>query len=74
MSKFNNFGLSYSQWEKLIDEWIFNERNRKILKRHLLDCITFKDLAEEFQLSTQQVNTIVSKCKKEVFTHLPNQK
>ena len=28
--------LSRSAWEKLIDEWIFSERDRRILKRRLL--------------------------------------
>ena len=31
--KEDSFNLSYSQIEHLIDEWILNERNRKIIKR-----------------------------------------
>lgn len=57
--KTNEFDLSRSQWEKLIDEWIFNERNRKILKRRLLDGITFEALAEEFDMSVRQIQDIV---------------
>ena len=44
-----------SVWEHLIDEWIFNERDRKIIKRRLLDGVTFEDLAGEFDLSPQQI-------------------
>lgn len=51
-----------SQVEALIDEWIFNERNRRILKRRLLDGITYERLAEEFDLSVQQTKNIVYKC------------
>lgn len=31
--------LPRSEWEYLIDEWIFSERDRQILKRRLLDGI-----------------------------------
>ena len=44
---------------KAIDDWIFNERNRKILKRRLIDGICFEPLAEEFDLSVRQIQSIV---------------
>lgn len=56
--------------EVTIDEWILNERNRAILKRRLLDGITFEKLAEEFDLSTQQVKTIVYKGQSILQCHL----
>lgn len=43
--------LPRSEYEKLIDEWILNERDRKIMKRRLLDAITYERLAEEFDMS-----------------------
>jgi hypothetical protein len=55
------FEIPISEVEHLIDEWIFNERNRKICKRKMIDGITFERLAEEFDLSTQQVKSIVYK-------------
>lgn len=33
--------LSRSEWEYLIDEWIFSERDRYIIKRKLLDNIHY---------------------------------
>lgn len=57
-------GLSRTEIECLIDEWIVGrnaERNRKILKRRLIDGILFENLAEEFDLSVTQVKTIVYK-------------
>lgn len=54
----------------LIDEWIFNERNRKIAKRKLIDGITFEKLAEEFDLSTTQAKKIVYKCRDTISKHL----
>ena len=55
------YNLSRSDWEKLIDEWIFNEREREILKRRLLDGLTFEQLASEFNYSTQNIQRIIYK-------------
>ena len=55
--------LSRSQWEHLIDEHVFSERDRKIMKRKLLDGIPFEALAEEVDMSTRQVKNIVKKHK-----------
>ena len=65
------YGLSRSAWESIIDEWIFSERDRAILKRRLLDGITFEKLAEEFNLSVQQVKTIVYRQQTELFKRIP---
>ena len=50
-----------SEWERIIDEWIFSERDRKILKRKLLDGITHEKIAEEIDISVLQVKRIVKK-------------
>lgn len=62
--------ISRSQLSTIIDEWIFNERNRKILKRRLLDGLTYERLAEEFDLSVQQTKNIVYKCQDILTGHL----
>lgn len=62
--------VSRSQLETAIDEWIIGrhaERNRKILKRRLIDGITYERLAEEFDLSTQQIKNVVYKCENRLF-------
>lgn len=64
-------GLSRSEIEKLIDEWIFKERDRKILKRRLLDGICFEDLAEEFDISARFAKSIVYRCEARLFKHIP---
>ena len=56
-----------SQIEHLIGEHIHNERDRKILKRRLIDGVCFEPLAEEFDLSVSQVKRIVYKSEKELF-------
>lgn len=58
--------LSVSETEKLINEWIFSERNRSILKRRMLDGITYERLAEEFDMSVSQIKRIVKECKKSI--------
>lgn len=61
------FDLSRSEISALIDEWIFNERDRNILKRRLLDGICYEPLAEEFDLSVRQIKDIVYKAQKALF-------
>lgn len=41
-----------SEWEILIDEWIYNELDRHILKRKLLDGATFEKIVEEINVPT----------------------
>lgn len=63
-------GKSRSEIDYIIDEWIFNERDRKILKRRLLDGICYEPLAEEFDLSVRRVKSIVYKCQEVIFRHI----
>ena len=62
--------LSRTEIESLIDEWILNERDRKILKRRLIDHICYEPLAEEFDLSVRRVKNIVYKGQDKMFCHL----
>lgn len=61
--------LSRSEIERLIDEWIFSERDRAILRRRLLDGVIYDKLAEEFDLSVRHVKKIVYKDEDKVFAH-----
>lgn len=65
------FGLSRSQLSEMIDEWIFSERDRAVLKRRLLDGITYDNLSEEFSLSVRQVKNIVYKSENQLYKHIP---
>lgn len=62
--------LSRTQIENLIEEWILSERDRKILKRRLIDGICYEPLAEEFDLSVRQIKKIVYKGKDKIFRHI----
>ena len=58
-----------SEVEILIDEWVFSQRDRLILKRRILDGICFEELAEEFNLSVQRTKSIVYNQQKKLFMH-----
>ena len=68
------FDYSRSDLEAAIDQWVIlrkhSERNRYILKRHLLDGICFEPLAEEVGLSVRQGKNIVYKSQEQLFKHL----
>lgn len=62
-------GYPRSKLEHLIDEWIFNERDRAILKRRLLDGVLYEPLAAEFDMSVRQVKKIVYRAEDKLFSH-----
>ena len=64
------FNLSRTEWVELIDLWIFNETDRAILKRRLLDGRTYEQLAEEFNYSDRHIETRVYKAEKQLFKHI----
>lgn len=59
MNRFNN--ISNTQLAAIIEEWIKNERDRKLMKRRLIDGVSLERLAEEFELSAKQVFRITNK-------------
>lgn len=65
-----DYNYSRSEWEHLIDEYVFSERDRAILKRRLLDGICFEPLSEEFGLSVQQTKTLVYKAQTRLFKRI----
>ena len=58
-----------SEVEHIIDEWIYNERDRRVMKRRL-DGLTYEKLAEEFDLSTQGIKKIVYRSQEIITCHL----
>lgn len=62
--------ISNSEISRLIDEWVHSERDRKILKRRLIDGICYEPLADEFDMSVRQMKNIVSRAEAKLFRHL----
>ena len=63
----NDTNFDRYQWEDAIDRWIFSEKHRKILKRKLLDGITYEQLAEEFEMSSRQMARIIPRLQNQLF-------
>ena len=59
-----------SQVEKVIDEYIHNEKHRAILKRRYIDGVCYEPLAEEFGMSVRQIQNIIYKHQDTIFRHL----
>lgn len=73
MSKLDNTNISANDVAKVIDDYVIGnkaERNRAILKRRLIDGISYEKLAEEFDLSTKQIQNVIKKYEYKIFTHL----
>lgn len=68
--KIEDRGKPRSEWERLIDEWVFSERDRRILKLRLLDGLTFEALAEAAEMSVRQVKNIVYRREKQLYKHI----
>ncbi len=62
--------LSTSEWEKLIDERLFSERDRYIMKRLLLDDAKYEMISEEVGLSTRYTKAIASKSIKTLISYI----
>ena len=59
-----------SQMDRLINEHIHSERDRKILKRRLIDGVCYEPLAEEFGLSDKQIKNIIYRAERKLFALL----
>jgi len=64
--------IEYSNSEiiKVIDEYIHSERDRAILKRRLVDGLTYENLAEEFDLSVAQIKRLIYKGEDYIFRRI----
>lgn len=59
--------LDRYEWEALIDRWIFDEKDRHILKRKFTDNAPLERIAEEVELSVVQTNRRFSKAKNRLY-------
>lgn len=62
--------LDRYQFSELIDRWIFDEKDRIILKRKFLDNIALEKIAEEIELSVIQTNRRFKKAKMQLFKRI----
>lgn len=62
--------LDRYEWESLIDRWIFDEKDRIILKRKFLDNAPLEKIAEEIDLSDRQTKRRFNKAKMQLFKRI----
>ena len=65
----DEYDIPRSKWIEIINEWVFDERDRKILIRKLLDGVTYEALAEEVDMSERQIKNIVAKHIEKIIKH-----
>lgn len=63
----NNIDLSRTEWEHYIDEFIFNEEHRAMLKRNLLDGRTYEQISEQFDCSRDKVARLIPRLQNRLF-------
>lgn len=67
MKKMELYNLSRSEWEFYIDQFIFDEEHRAMLKRNLLDGRTYEQIAEQFDCSRDKVARLIPKLQDKLF-------
>ena len=67
MTKMEIYDLSRSEWEFYIDQFIFDEEHRAMLKRNLLDGRTYEQIAEQFDCSRDKVARLIPKLQDRLF-------
>ena len=65
-----HYNLSRDELQRIIDQWIRNERDRVILKDRLINGMTFERLAEKHDMSVRQIQNIVYKSMDRLEKHL----
>ena len=59
----------------VMDQWIIGrraERDKAIYADHLFRGLTYEEIAEKFDMSSRQIQTIIHSCEAKVFSHLPD--
>ena len=63
--------ITRAELERYIDQYIFSELYRAVLKRRMLDGVKFEPLAEEFDLSVRHTKRIVYLSTEILFRNIP---
>lgn len=62
--------LNSLDWEYLIDKWVLSARDRRILKRFLIDAWTIEKIAEKHKLSVSQTKRILNKWQSVIYRNV----
>lgn len=61
------YDLPRSAWERLINEWVFDLRDRMMLCMRLLDGLTIDEISEKMNMSVDTVKRRIRKAQTKVF-------
>ena len=70
MNIIEDSNLDRYEWQNIIDRWIFDEKDRIILKRKFLDNASLEKIAEEIDLSDKQTKRRFKRAKMQLFKHI----
>ena len=62
--------ISVKEMSELIDNWIYKERDRAIMKRRFCDGIIYAQIAEEFDMSDRQIKRICYENFEKLLNHM----
>lgn len=62
--------LSRDEIVYLVEQFIFNRRDRDLTLDRLLDGMTYEQLAEKYYMSVRQIKNLIHKNKEIVFSHI----
>lgn len=65
--------LSRSQWNFLIDEWIFKKHYREIFKDKFLDGLTYGEIADKHKIEERNAQKIIQFCLKKLDKNIKRQ-
>lgn len=68
MNDLSNVANSYISY--LVDEFVHNKVNRKIMKMHFIDGETYEAIAETVGRTPRQVAYVVEKCSADLGKHI----
>lgn len=67
--KQKEYNLSKDEIDRLIDQWIFDEKASRIMRLRLFRNLTYERIAEEVDMSERQIPRIVNRNIKILFKH-----
>lgn len=65
-----NWNCQTHDIERIIDAWIFSARDRAIMKRIIIDDITYDQAAEEFGLTPRGIGYVVKRNRDIILEHI----
>lgn len=68
------YGLSRSEWDRLIEEWIFKAEHRQIMREAMLDGFSHGEIADRHNLSVDRIRAIIREEKHTLFHYAEQMK